>query len=96
MPRGLATAMVFVGGFVVMGLVGWFVVWQVMDNIDNLSSSLQDGIAEGKKWLLNSPFHVTDDQINQVAEEPQRRDRLQHQGAHRRRARRASPSSSSC
>lgn len=66
-PRGLATAMVFVGGFVIMGLVGWFVVWQVMDNIDNLSSSLQDGIAEGKKWLLNSPFHVTDDQINQVA-----------------------------
>ncbi|WNI17483.1 AI-2E family transporter [Actinacidiphila sp. ITFR-21] len=67
MPAGLATAIVFIGGFVVMGLVGWFVVWQVMDNIDNLSGSLQDGIAEGKKRLLNSPFHVTDDQINQVA-----------------------------
>jgi predicted PurR-regulated permease PerM len=66
-PRGLATAMVCVGGFVVIGLVGWFVVWQVMDNVDSLSNSLQDGIAEGKKWLLNSPFHVTDDQINQVA-----------------------------
>ncbi|WP_329135951.1 AI-2E family transporter [Streptomyces sp. NBC_01476] len=66
-PRGLATATVFIGGFIVMGLVGWFVVWQVMDNIDNLSGSLQDGVAEGKKWLLNSPFHVTDDQINQVA-----------------------------
>jgi predicted PurR-regulated permease PerM len=66
-PRGLATAMVFIGGFVVMGLVGWFVVWQVMDNIDNLSSSLQDGINQGKRWLLHSPFHVTDDQINQVA-----------------------------
>ncbi|WP_329365394.1 AI-2E family transporter [Streptomyces sp. NBC_00669] len=66
-PRGLATAMVFIGGFVVMGLVGWFVVWQVMDNIDSLSTSLQDGIDQGKKWLLNSPFHVTDDQINQVA-----------------------------
>ncbi|MEE4543530.1 AI-2E family transporter [Streptomyces sp. V4-01] len=66
-PRSLATALVCIGGFVVMGLVGWFVVWQVMDNIDNLSSSLQDGISEGKKWLLNSPFHVTDDQINQVA-----------------------------
>jgi putative heme transporter len=66
-PRGLATAMVFIGGFVVMGLVGWFVVWQVMANIDNLSSSLQDGIDQGKKWLLNGPFHVTDAQINQVA-----------------------------
>jgi predicted PurR-regulated permease PerM len=66
-PRGLATAMVFIGGFVVMGLVGWFVVWQVMANVDDLSSSLQDGVNEGKKWLLNSPFHVTDDQINQIA-----------------------------
>lgn len=67
-PRGLATATVFIGGFVIIGLIGWFVVWQVMDNVDNLSSSLQDGIAEGKKWLLNSPFHVTDDQINNIAE----------------------------
>lgn len=66
-PRGFATALVFIGGFIIIGLVGWFVVWQVMDNIDNLSSSLQDGVAEGKKWLLNSPFHVTDDQINQIA-----------------------------
>lgn len=66
-PRGVATAIVFIGGFVVMGLVGWFVVWQVMENVDNLSSSLQDGINELKRWLLNSPFHVTEDQINQIA-----------------------------
>jgi predicted PurR-regulated permease PerM len=66
-PAGLSTVIVFVGGFIVMGLVGWFVVWQVMANIDNLSSSLQDGVAQGKKWLLNSPFHVTDQQINQLA-----------------------------
>lgn len=65
--RGLATAITFIGGFVVMGLVGWFVVWQVMENIDNLSTSLQDGITELKRWLLNSPFHVTEDQINQIA-----------------------------
>jgi predicted PurR-regulated permease PerM len=66
-PRGLATAITFIGGFIVMGLVGWFVVWQVMENIDNLSSSLQDGVAELKKWLLNSAFHVTEAQINQIA-----------------------------
>ncbi|MFJ4844199.1 AI-2E family transporter [Streptomyces sp. NPDC088733] len=66
-PRGVATAIVFIGGFVIMGLVGWFVVWQVMENVDNLSNSLQDGINELKRWLLNSPFHVTDDQINQIA-----------------------------
>ncbi|MGW7264156.1 AI-2E family transporter [Streptomyces sp. NPDC054842] len=66
-PRGLATALTAILGFVVMGLVGWFVVWQVMENIDNLSSQIQDGIDELRKWLLNSPFHVTDKQINEIA-----------------------------
>ncbi|MEV8567010.1 AI-2E family transporter [Streptomyces sp. NPDC051322] len=67
LPRGLATALTAVLGFVVMGLVGWFVVWQVMENLDTLSSRVQDGIQELKRWLLNSPFHVTDKQINDIA-----------------------------
>lgn len=50
-----------------MGLVGWFVVWQVQENIDHLSNQIQDGIDELRKWLLNSPFHVTDKQINEIA-----------------------------
>ncbi|MGW1889709.1 AI-2E family transporter [Streptomyces sp. NPDC002004] len=67
LPRGLATALTAIGGFVVMGLMGWFVVWQVMENIDNLSNQVQDGIDELRRWLLNSPFHVTERQINQIA-----------------------------
>jgi predicted PurR-regulated permease PerM len=66
-PRGLATALTATLGFVVMGLVGWFVVWQVMENIDNLSTQIQDGIDELQRWLLNSPFHVTEDQIKDIA-----------------------------
>ncbi|MCN9244438.1 AI-2E family transporter [Streptomyces sp. RY43-2] len=66
-PRGLATAMTAVFGFVVMGLIGWFVTWQVMENIDSLSGQIQDGIDELRRWLLNSPFHVTDKQVNQIA-----------------------------
>ncbi|HET9383001.1 MAG TPA: AI-2E family transporter [Streptomyces sp.] len=66
-PRGLATALTAVLGFVVMGLMGWFVTWQVMENIDSLSGQVQDGIDELRKWLLNSPFHVTDKQINEIA-----------------------------
>ncbi len=50
-----------------MGLVGWFVVWQVQDNIDSVSSRIQEGITELKGWLLKSPFHVTEDQINNIA-----------------------------
>ncbi|MEU1350130.1 AI-2E family transporter [Streptomyces sp. NPDC005786] len=67
LPRGLATAVTAVLGFVIMGLVGWFVVWQVMDNIDTLSDKVTTGIDDLKNWLLDSPFHVTDKQINDIA-----------------------------
>ena len=67
LPRGLATAVTAILGFVIMGLVGWFVVWQVMDNLDTLSDKVRDGIDELKLWLLDSPFHVTESQINDIA-----------------------------
>lgn len=66
-PRGVATALTAILGFVIMGLIGWFVVWQVQENIDNLSGQIQDGIDELRKWLLKGPFHVTDKQINEIA-----------------------------
>ncbi|KPC66734.1 AI-2E family transporter [Streptomyces chattanoogensis] len=67
LARGLATALTFIGGFVVLGLVGWFVVWQVQDNIGSVADRIQQGITELKGWLLKSPFHVTESQINQIA-----------------------------
>ncbi|GAA3829914.1 AI-2E family transporter [Streptomyces coacervatus] len=66
-PRGPATALTAILGFVVLGLIGWFVTWQVMENIDNLSNQIQNGIDDLRNWLLKSPFHVTDKQINQIA-----------------------------
>ncbi|MDX3613870.1 AI-2E family transporter [Streptomyces europaeiscabiei] len=66
-PRGLATALTAALGFVVIGLIGWFVTWQVMENIDDLSDQIQDGIDELQRWLLDSPFHVTENQINDIA-----------------------------
>ncbi|RPK92123.1 MULTISPECIES: AI-2E family transporter [Streptomyces] len=68
LPHGFATAVTAVLGFVVIGLVGWFVVWQVMENLDTLSDRVRDGIDELKRWLLDSPFHVTESQINDIAE----------------------------
>ncbi|MFJ7155498.1 AI-2E family transporter [Streptomyces sp. NPDC101118] len=67
LPRGLATAVTAVLGFVVIGLVGWFVVWQVMENLDDLGDRVRDGIDELKRWALDSPFHVTEKQINDIA-----------------------------
>ncbi len=66
-PRGPATVLTALFGFVVMGLIGWFVTWQVMENVDTLADQIQDGIDELRNWLLNSPFHVTDKQINEIA-----------------------------
>lgn len=66
-PRGPATAMTAILGFVIMALMGWFVTWQVMENIDSLSNQIQSGIDDLRNWLLKSPFHVTDKQINQIA-----------------------------
>lgn len=68
LPRGLATALTAVTGFVIMGLVGWFVVWQVMDNLGNVSARVRDGIEELKRWAIDSPFHVTESQINDIAQ----------------------------
>ncbi|MFF8915450.1 AI-2E family transporter [Streptomyces sp. NPDC015032] len=67
LPRGLATAVTAILGFVIIGLVGWFVVWQVMDNIDTLSDKVRTGIDDLKNWLLDGSFHVTEQQINDVA-----------------------------
>ncbi|MFE2170656.1 AI-2E family transporter [Streptomyces sp. NPDC059447] len=67
MPRGLATAVTAILGFVIIGLVGWFVVWQVMENLDDLSNRVREGINELKTWALDSPFHVTEKQINDIA-----------------------------
>lgn len=67
-PRGLATAVTALCGFVVLGLVGWFVGWQVLGNLEDLSGRLQDGVDELKRWLLRSPLHITEKQINDLAE----------------------------
>ncbi|WP_078495850.1 AI-2E family transporter [Streptomyces sp. LaPpAH-108] len=67
LPRGPATALSAISGFVIIGLMGWFVTWQVMENIDTLSDQIQNGIDDLRNWLLKSPFHVTDKQINQIA-----------------------------
>ncbi|MCX4776160.1 AI-2E family transporter [Streptomyces sp. NBC_01264] len=68
LPRVLATALTAICGFAVLGLAGWFVVWQVLDNIGNLSERVQEGIGELKQWLINSPLHVTEGQINDIAD----------------------------
>ncbi|WP_438309673.1 AI-2E family transporter [Streptomyces sp. HUAS TT3] len=67
-PRGPATALTALCGFVVLGLAAWFVVWQVMDNVDVLTARVSEGVHELKQWLVRSPLHVTEKQINSLAD----------------------------
>ncbi|WP_374203426.1 AI-2E family transporter [Streptomyces antimicrobicus] len=68
LPRGPATALTSICGFVLLGLAGWFVVWQVMDNAGVLTDRVREGVEELEQWLLRSPLHVTQKQINSVAD----------------------------
>ncbi|MBU7599115.1 AI-2E family transporter [Streptomyces sp. P38-E01] len=68
LARGLATATVFSGGFGALGLIGWFVVWQVMENQEDLVKQIQSGVDELRTRILDSPFQVTDAQLNDLAD----------------------------
>ncbi|MEU6312224.1 AI-2E family transporter [Streptomyces sp. NPDC047014] len=68
LARGPATALTALCGFVVLGLFTWFLIWQVMDNADVLTDRVREGVQELKQWLLRSPLHVTEKQINSIAD----------------------------
>ncbi|WP_425086245.1 AI-2E family transporter [Streptomyces hainanensis] len=63
--RGAATAITALGGFATMGLVGWFVVWQVIENSEDLVEQVQDGVDQLRNWVLELPFDITEDNINE-------------------------------
>ncbi|MFE9425329.1 AI-2E family transporter [Kitasatospora sp. NPDC006697] len=62
-PRSLAALGTFLAGLVSIGLVGWFVVWQVTSNIDDVSSKAQKGVGQLHDWLVKGPFHLTHQQL---------------------------------
>jgi predicted PurR-regulated permease PerM len=70
-PRALAAAMTFIGGLVGIGLVGWFVGWQVSTNLGEVTSKVQSGITQVHSWLVHGPMHLTDTQINQFVKQLQ-------------------------
>ncbi|MFG2696942.1 AI-2E family transporter [Kitasatospora sp. NPDC048407] len=63
-PRSVAAAGTFMSGLAGIGLVGWFVFWQVSTNLDSVTVKVQDGVRQLRDWLLNGPFHLTQDQLN--------------------------------
>ncbi|WP_129840760.1 AI-2E family transporter [Streptomyces sp. RFCAC02] len=63
--RGAATAVTAFGGFAVMGLIGWFVVWQIIENTEDLVDQVQDGIRTLRDWVMELPFDITEDNLDE-------------------------------
>ncbi|MFJ4676333.1 MULTISPECIES: AI-2E family transporter [unclassified Kitasatospora] len=65
-PRSVAAAITFLAGLASIGLVGWFVFWQVSSNLDPVTVQVQNGVRQLRDWLLTGPFHLTPDQLDNV------------------------------
>lgn len=68
-PRSLAAAGTFLSGLAGIGLVGWFVVWQVTTNLPSVTKQVQDGVNQLRDWLVTGPLHLTETQITDFAKQ---------------------------
>ncbi|MFJ4795544.1 AI-2E family transporter [Kitasatospora purpeofusca] len=66
-PRSLAAGGVFMSGLAGIGLVGWFVVWQVTTNLETVTSKVKAGVDQLRDWLITGPLHLTQQQITDFA-----------------------------
>jgi predicted PurR-regulated permease PerM len=65
-PRGLATAMVLVGGLAALGVLLTFVVRTVVGGVPQLGASLAQSVGELSGWLANGPLHIGAEQLQAV------------------------------
>jgi len=56
--RGVATALVMVGGLAVLGLIGWYITDQATSQYNNLADQLSGSLHRVRNALVNGPFHV--------------------------------------
>lgn len=57
-PRSLATAVTVLLGITVLGLVGWFVTWQITDHSTQLGEQITTFVNKSKNWLQNGPLKL--------------------------------------
>lgn len=63
-PRGLATAIVLIGGIAVLGGLLAFVVIQFTDGLPQLQKQLNNSLSQVRDWLIND-LHLRQEQIQQ-------------------------------
>ncbi|TWF98161.1 AI-2E family transporter [Kitasatospora viridis] len=70
-PRVVAALGTFLTGLCSIGLVGWFVVWQVTTNASDVSNKAQKGVQQLHDWLVKGPMHLTHQQLSQFTHQLQ-------------------------
>jgi predicted PurR-regulated permease PerM len=63
-PRGVATALVLIGGLALLGGVLTFVVVTFVRGVPELGNQLTASINDIAAWLRNGPLHLTNNQLN--------------------------------
>ncbi|MEP7161001.1 MAG: AI-2E family transporter [Dermatophilaceae bacterium] len=66
-PRWIAGPIVFFVGVGAVGLLMWFVVTQITNNMDTITSQLQKAGLSILEWLESGPAHMSPDQVNQTS-----------------------------
>jgi predicted PurR-regulated permease PerM len=67
-PRGIATALVLVGGLVILGGVLTFVVITFVNGVPELVSQLSRSVDRASAWLTSGPLHLSDTQLREASE----------------------------
>jgi len=62
-PRGLATALVLIGGLAVVGGVLTFVITEFSNGLPALSTQVSHSISQISHWLETGPLHLTQQQL---------------------------------
>lgn len=65
-PRGLATAVVLVGGIAVLGAVLSFVVQSFINGVPQLVDQVSASVGSVQRWLVDGPLNVQQSQIDGV------------------------------
>lgn len=66
LPRGLATAIVLIGGVIVIAAAITLVVQQVSSNANTMADQVSAGFNQIHQWLLTGPFKISDAQITKA------------------------------
>jgi putative heme transporter len=68
-PRGIATAIVLLGGLAAVGGLVYFMVVTLIDGLPDLGDKLDESYRQLRDWLTNGPLGLTGDQLDNMLEQ---------------------------